>query len=104
MRGIVLAKSESLRDRRISILAEFSFLRQNEFADTLKIAEPLLDDDQDLIHKAAGWMLREVGKRDLETLEQFLREHCREMPRTMLRYAIEKLPEDKRLAYLRGGG
>lgn len=99
-----LAKSKSLWERRISVLATFHLIRQNDFADTLKIAEMLLDDDQDLIHKAVGWMLREVGKRDLETLEQFLREHCRVMPRTMLRYAIEKLPEKDRLAYLRGGG
>ena len=99
-----LAKSKSLWERRISILATFPFIRQNEFADTLRIAELLLDDEEDLIHKAVGWMLREVGKRELETLEGFLREHCREMPRTMLRYAIEKLPETKRRAYLRGGG
>ena len=68
-----LAKSKSLWERRISVLATFPFIRQNEFADTVKIAEMLLDDEEDLIHKAVGWMLREVGKRDLETLEQFLR-------------------------------
>ena len=94
-----LAKSKSLWERRISILATFHFIRHNDFADTLKIAEILLADEEDLIHKAVGWMLREVGKRDLEELEQFLQKHHQVMPRTMLRYAIEKFPERKRKAY-----
>lgn len=96
-----LAKSPSLWQRRIAILATFHFIRLGDFADTLKIAEVLLEDDEDLIHKAVGWMLREVGKRDLATLEVFLGKHCRTMPRTMLRYAIERFPEKKRLAYLK---
>jgi 3-methyladenine DNA glycosylase AlkD len=95
-----LAKSAWLWDRRISILATFHFIRQGDFDDTLRIAETLLADRHDLIHKAVGWMLREVGKRDQPVLEQFLEEHCRTMPRTMLRYAIERLPEKKRRAYM----
>jgi 3-methyladenine DNA glycosylase AlkD len=97
-----LAKSKSLWERRISILATFWFIRRGDFADTLRIAEKLLDDKQDLIHKAVGWMLREVGKKDTAVLESFLDEHCSVMPRTMLRYAIERLPETKRQAYLAG--
>ena len=77
-------------------------IRQGDFADTLKIAEALLGDKEDLIHKAVGWMLREVGKRDVAALEEFLGEHCRVMPRTTLRYAIERFPEKKRLEYLKG--
>jgi len=95
-----LAKSSWLWDRRISVLATFHFIRQGDFDDSLKIAEVLLGDDQDLIHKAVGWMLREVGKRDMAVLEGFLEQHCRIMPRTMLRYAIERFPEKKRRAYL----
>jgi 3-methyladenine DNA glycosylase AlkD len=97
-----LAKSKSLWERRISIVSTFHFIRQNDFGDTLAIADLLLGDKEDLIHKAAGWMLREVGKRDLAALEGFLRERHRIMPRTMLRYAIEKFEEKKRLAYLKG--
>jgi 3-methyladenine DNA glycosylase AlkD len=97
-----LAKSSWLWDRRISILATFHFIRQDDFGDTLKIAEVLLADQQDLIHKAVGWMLREVGKRDVPALENFLGRHCLSMPRTMLRYAIEKFPEKKRREYLDG--
>ena len=99
-----LAKSASLWERRISILATHWFIRQGDFADTLKIAEMLLGDKEDLIHKAVGWMLREVGKRDVAVLEEFLGEHCRVMPRTMLRYAIERFPEKKRRKYMNGGG
>jgi 3-methyladenine DNA glycosylase AlkD len=95
-----LAKSKSLWERRISILATFHFIRQGEFNDTLKIAEILLADKEDLIHKAVGWMLREVGKRDVQALEGFLQPHHRTMPRTMLRYAIERLAEKKRQMYL----
>lgn len=97
-----LARSSWLWDRRISILATFHFIRRGEFADTLRIAAMLLGDREDLMHKAVGWMLREVGKRDAATLEGFLHRHCRVMPRTMLRYAIERFPEKKREAYLAG--
>jgi len=97
-----LVKSQNLWERRISIISTFYFIRQNEFDDTLKIAEILLNDKEDLIHKAVGWMLREVGKRELEIEEEFLQEHYMKMPRTMLRYAIEKFPETKRKMYLRG--
>jgi 3-methyladenine DNA glycosylase AlkD len=95
-----LAKSTWLWDRRISILATFHFIRHGDLDDTLAIAELLLGDKEDLIHKAVGWMLREVGKRDQEVLEAFLRIHGRIMPRTMLRYAIERFPEKKRREYL----
>lgn len=98
-----LARSSWLWDRRISILATFHFIRLGEFADTLKIAAMLLGDREDLIHKAVGWMLREVGKRDVAVLEEFLSRHGRTMPRTMLRYAIERLPEGKRRRFLGRG-
>ena len=97
-----LAKSASLWERRISIVATGWFIWRDDFADTLKIAEILLGDQEDLIHKAVGWMLREVGKRDEATLIEFLDKHCRVMPRTMLRYAVEKFPEKKRRGYLKG--
>ena len=97
-----MVKSASLWERRISIVATHWFIRHGEFADTLRVAGKLVTDKEDLIHKAAGWMLREVGKRDLAVLEEFLSEHCRVMPRTMLRYAIERFPEEKRQAYLKG--
>lgn len=97
-----LAKSQSLWERRISIIATLHFIRQDEFAETLKIAKILLADKEDLIHKAVGWMLREVGKRNPDIEETFLIEHYEKMPRTMLRYAIEKFPETRRQMYLRG--
>jgi 3-methyladenine DNA glycosylase AlkD len=97
-----LAKSKSLWERRISIISTFHFIRRQEFSETLKIARMLLTDNEDLIHKAVGWMLREVGKRNLEVEERFLIEHYEKMPRTMLRYAIEKFPEARRQMYLRG--
>jgi 3-methyladenine DNA glycosylase AlkD len=96
----LLAKSRSIWERRISIISTSCFIGFYRFEDTLSIAEILLGDEQDLIHKAVGWMLREVGNRDLALEEQFLGKHCRRMPRTMLRYAIEKFPPKKRSSYL----
>ena len=98
----VFAKSNDLWKRRIAILSTFTFIRQNDFDDTLRISESLLEDDHDLLHKAVGWMLREVGKRDLRAEERFLKQHYKKMPRTMLRYAIERFPEGKRRNYLDG--
>lgn len=97
-----LARSASLWERRIAIMATLEFIRHGHFDDTLAITEVLLRDKEDLIHKAVGWMLREVGKRDREAAEGFLDRHYRTMPRTMLRYAIERFPERKRQAYLKG--
>ncbi len=97
-----LAESSRLWDRRIAIVATFAFIRKNQFADTLRLCDALLTDRHDLMHKACGWMLREVGKRDQQALEGFLKKRYRQMPRTMLRYAIERFPEQKRKAYLLG--
>ncbi|MBU0613449.1 DNA alkylation repair protein [Patescibacteria group bacterium] len=97
-----LAKSKNLWERRISIMATYYFIRQRQFDDTLKLAKILLGDDHDIIQKAVGWMLREVGNRHLPTEERFLKKYYKEMPRTMLRYAIEKFPEKKRKEYLYG--
>lgn len=97
-----LARSRNLWERRIAIVATFAFIRDNKFTDTLRIADMLLSDREDLLHKAVGWMLREVGKRDQRTLEDFLITRHKTMPRTMLRYAIERFPEKKRKAYLQG--
>ncbi|MEI7750112.1 MAG: DNA alkylation repair protein [Candidatus Moraniibacteriota bacterium] len=94
------SKSENLWERRIAIVSTFAFIREGEFEDTLAICETLLDDKHDLIRKATGWMLREVGKRDEKTLRSFLDMHASRMPRTMLRYAIERLPEGDRKTYL----
>ena len=94
-----LAKSENVWERRVAILATYHFIRNGDFSYTLKIAEMLLQDRHDLIHKAVGWMLREVGKRDATAQEAFLEKYWSVMPRTMLRYAIERLPENKRLHY-----
>lgn len=95
-------RSRSLWERRIAIVATHAFIRTGDFEDTLRIADRLLGDKHDLIHKATGWMLREVGKRDTAVLEAFLAPRYRSMPRTMLRYAIERFHEPRRKAYLRG--
>ena len=97
-----LARSKSLWERRISIISCFAFIRSNDFKDALKISQILLHDKHDLIHKAVGWMLREIGKKDLETEEAFLKKYYKSMPRTMLRYSIERFEENKRQAYLKG--
>ena len=96
------AHSKNLWEKRISIISTQAFIKQHWFEDTLMISEILLHDKHDLIHKAVGWMLREIGNRDIETEEEFLKQHYKTMPRTMLRYAIEKFPEIKRKAYLLG--
>jgi 3-methyladenine DNA glycosylase AlkD len=96
------AKSEDLWTKRIAIVSTHCFIRKNDLQDTFKIADILLNDNHDLIHKAVGWMLREAGKRDLEKEEIFLKKHYNTMPRTMLRYAIERFPEAKRQGYLKG--
>ena len=97
-----LAKSGDLWKQRIAMVATMHFIKKDDFKDTLTIAKILLHHKHDLIHKAVGWMLREVGNRDLATEENFLKKHYKAMPRTALRYAIEKFPEEKRQAYLKG--
>ncbi len=96
------AKSNDLWEKRISILSTFQFIKNNQFENTLAISDILLHDEHDLIHKGVGWMLREIGKRNLKTEEDFLKPRYKKMPRTMLRYAIEKFPEKKRQEYLKG--
>ena len=95
-----LVKSKSIWERRIALLATFYFIRLGEFDDTFALTESLLGDKHDLIHKAGGWMLREIGKRDRDALETFLRKHAAKMPRTMLRYAIERFSPAVRRRYL----
>ncbi len=97
-----LAKSSNLWEKRISILSTMFFIKNLQFETTFSLAEILLNDKHDLIHKAVGWMLREVGNKNINEEEKFLKKHYKKMPRTMLRYAIEKFPEVKRKAYLTG--
>lgn len=97
-----LAKSKNLWERRIAIIASYWFIKHNQFDDTLALSEMLLNDHEDLMHKAVGWMLREVGKRKIGIEKKFLKLHYKVMPRTMLRYAIEKFPEPERKRYLKG--
>jgi 3-methyladenine DNA glycosylase AlkD len=98
----ILAESKNMWERRIAIVSTFYFIRKGEFNDSLNIAKVLLADKEDLLHKATGWMLRELGKRSSSILENFLNEYCTIMPRTMLRYAIERFSPAKRKAYLEG--
>ena len=97
-----LAGSGHLWRQRVAMIATYTFIKQDDYKDSIKLAEHLRDHEHDLIHKAVGWMLREVGNRDLSVEERFLKKHYKRMPRTMLRYAIEKFPESKRKAYLDG--
>ena len=96
-----LAKSNNLWEKRISIISCFAFIRDNDFKDALRISKILLNDKHDLIHKAVGWMLREIGKKDQFTEERFLKKYYKKMPRTMLRYAIERFDENKRKFYMK---
>ena len=97
-----LANSKDLWEKRISIIATFAFIDEGDFEDALVISEILLPDKHDLIHKAVGWVLREIGKKDPQVLEKFLKYHYKNLPRTTLRYAIERFPEEKRKKYLLG--
>ncbi len=97
-----LVHSKNLWFRRVGIMSTFWFIKKNDFDDTLNLAQILLHDEEDLIHKAVGWMLREVGNRNRKTEEAFLQKHYKDMPRTMLRYAIENFPEELRQQYLKG--
>jgi len=95
-----MVNSKNLWDKRIAVLATYGFIKERDLEDIIKMSSILLQDQNDLIHKAVGWMLREAGKKDIKILEKFLNKHGHQMPRTMLRYAIEKFPERKRQHYL----
>lgn len=97
-----LAKSPSLWERRIAMLSTLHYIRKNDYDDSLQLAEILLQDPEDLIHKVVGWMLKEIGNRDKQVLEDFLQSHAQFMHRTTLRYALEKFPKPERQAYLKG--
>ena len=97
-----LANSNNLWERRISIMSTFYFIKNGDYRDTLKLSETLINDSEDLIHKAVGWMLREIGNRDQEVEEEFLKKHYKQMPRTMLRYSIEKFSNERRQEFLKG--
>lgn len=103
-RGILkrLAKSKLLWDRRIAIISTFAFIKDGDLDDAFELSDMLLQDKHDLMHKAVGWVLREVGKKDMKKLESFLKPRYKKMPRTTLRYAIERFPEQKRQQYLKG--
>jgi 3-methyladenine DNA glycosylase AlkD len=96
------ATSENLWVQRVSIIATFHFIKNNKYDDALRISEMLLNHKHDLIHKAVGWMLREAGNRNFDSEFEFLKENYKKMPRTMLRYAIEKFPEGLRQSFLKG--
>ncbi|MEI6849464.1 MAG: DNA alkylation repair protein [archaeon] len=97
-----LANSNNLWEKRIAVISTFNFIRNKDFSDSIKLSELLLQEKHDLMHKAVGWMLREIGKRDINVLKSFLAKHYKIMPRTMLRYSIEKFPESERKKYLKG--
>lgn len=97
-----LAKSKNLWEKRIAIVSTYAFIKSGELEHTFKISETLMNDKHDLIHKAVGWMLREAGKKNQKALENFLKKHYKSMPRTALRYAIERFPQERRKQYLKG--
>ncbi|MBU0958426.1 MAG: DNA alkylation repair protein [Nanoarchaeota archaeon] len=97
-----LAQSKNLWEKRISVISCFAYIKNDDFKDALRISEILVKDKHDLIHKAVGWILREIGKKNREVEENFLKKHYKKMPRTMLRYAIERFEEDLRKKYLKG--
>lgn len=98
-----MARNGNIWEQRIAVISTYHFIRKSDFTDTLAIAELLLSHEHDLIHKAVGWMLREIGKRDFETERKFLEKHYRKMPRTMLRYAIEKFPTSEKEFFMKKG-
>ena len=97
-----LVQSDNLWEKRVSIISTLYFIKHNQFEDTLAISELLLKDKHDLIHKAVGWMLREIGKKDKKVLDNFLKQHYKDIPRTTLRYSLEKHPEEERKKWLKG--
>ena len=97
----ILINAQDEQEKRVAIISTFAFIREKQFKDILKISKILLNDEHDLIHKAVGWMLREVGKKDQKLEEKFLKQNYKKIPRTTLRYAIERFPEDLRQKYLK---